>query len=58
MTRVDPLGHFYPAEAYHQDYAIRHPMEPYIFINDRPKVIHLNERFPELYTDAAVRAGR
>ena len=56
VTRVDPLGRFYPAESYHQDYAIRHPMDPYIFINDRPKVIHLRERFPELYSETPVRA--
>ena len=37
-TRVDPLGGFYPAEAYHQDYLDRHPDQPYIAINDIPKV--------------------
>jgi len=30
------LEAFYPAEAYHQDYAARHPYDPYIVINDRP----------------------
>jgi hypothetical protein len=29
---------FFPAEAYHQDYAIKHPYQPYIAINDAPKV--------------------
>ncbi len=58
VTRVESLGRFYAAEAYHQDYAILHPMDPYIFINDRPKVIHLRERFPELYTDTPVRYAR
>ena len=29
---------FYAAEDYHQDYATRHPYQPYIVINDAPKV--------------------
>ena len=28
---------FYPAEAYHQDYATLHPSNPYIVFNDAPK---------------------
>ena len=32
---------FYPAEAYHQDYATRHPSNPYIVFNDAPKVENL-----------------
>lgn len=50
VTQVVPLKAFYPAEAYHQDYAARHPDNPYIVFNDAPKVAHLRERFPELYT--------
>ena len=42
-------GGFYPAEAYHQDFARRHPDYPYIVINDRPKVAALHKRFPALY---------
>ena len=42
-------GGFYPAEAYHQDFARRHPYYPYIVINDRPKVAALQKRFPALY---------
>jgi len=45
---------FYPAEGYHQDYALNHPMQPYIFINDAPKVEHLKATFPELYRDKPV----
>jgi hypothetical protein len=37
------------AEAYHQDYATKHPYEPYIAINDLPKVDALKSRLPELY---------
>ena len=52
VTEVVPLRAFYPAESYHQDYVFRHPFEPYIMINDRPKVEALRKRFPELYVDA------
>jgi peptide-methionine (S)-S-oxide reductase len=52
VTEVVPLNAFYPAEAYHQDYASHHPFEPYIMINDRPKVEALRKRYPELYVDA------
>lgn len=50
VTQVVPLMAFYPAEAYHQDYATRHPNQPYIVFNDAPKVAHLRREFPELYT--------
>jgi peptide-methionine (S)-S-oxide reductase len=48
-TEVVPLTAFYPAEAYHQDYAARHPHNPYIVFNDAPKVAHLKEQYPDLY---------
>jgi peptide-methionine (S)-S-oxide reductase len=50
VTQVVPLKAFYPAEAYHQNYATLHPNQPYIFFNDAPKVAHLQKEFPELYT--------
>jgi peptide-methionine (S)-S-oxide reductase len=50
VTQVVPLKAFYPAEAYHQDYAVRHPDNPYIVYNDAPKVAHLHQQFPDLYT--------
>jgi peptide-methionine (S)-S-oxide reductase len=49
VTQVVPLKAFYPAEAYHQDYATRHPDQLYIVYNDAPKVAHLKQQFPELY---------
>ena len=50
VTQVVPLKAFYPAEAYHQDYAAHHPDNPYIVYNDAPKVAHLRQAFPDLYT--------
>ena len=37
MTKVARLEGFYPAEAYHQDYAVHNPDNPYIVFNDIPK---------------------
>jgi len=50
VTQILALKAFYPAEAYHQDYAALHPNNPYIMYNDAPKVAHLREQFPDLYT--------
>ena len=50
VTQVVPLKAFYAAEDYHQNYATLHPNQPYIFFNDAPKVAHLKQEFPELYT--------
>jgi peptide-methionine (S)-S-oxide reductase len=49
VTQIVALQAFYPAEAYHQDYAEHHPNEPYIAINDLPKLDHLKQTLPELY---------
>lgn len=49
VTQVAPLNAFYEAEAYHQDYAARHPNDAYIVINDLPKVENLRKQFPNLY---------
>jgi peptide-methionine (S)-S-oxide reductase len=49
VTQLAPLNAFYTAEGYHQDYAIRNPMNPYIMINDLPKVDHLKKQIPGLY---------
>lgn len=56
VTQVVPLKGFYAAEAYHQDYAARHPDSPYIYFNDAPKVAHLKTEFPDLYSDKDVAA--
>jgi peptide-methionine (S)-S-oxide reductase len=38
VTEVVPLEAFYQAETYHQDYAARNPLNPYIVFNAQPKV--------------------
>ncbi len=60
VTEVSALTGFYPAEAYHQDYATLHPDNPYIAYNDLPKLETLRRLFPELYasTPALVSAPR
>jgi peptide-methionine (S)-S-oxide reductase len=52
VTQVAPLKGFYPAEAYHQDYAQLHPHQPYIAIYDLPKVADLRKEMPALYAEA------
>ncbi len=49
VTQVVPLAAFYQAEDYHQDYLSHHPKQPYIVINDQPKVENLQKLFPDLY---------
>jgi methionine-S-sulfoxide reductase len=49
VTRVDALKGFYPAEDYHQDYLLNHPDQPYIAINDLPKVRNFQKLLPQLY---------
>ncbi|PVX28095.1 peptide-methionine (S)-S-oxide reductase MsrA [Sphingomonas pokkalii] len=47
VTRLES-GHFYPAEAYHQDFFWRHPTHPYIVRWDKPKVAAFRSAFPQL----------
>ncbi len=54
VTTVEPGKEFYPAEAYHQDYLTLHPSQPYIAINDIPKVEALQRLFPNLYRSSPV----
>ncbi|MGB8473650.1 MAG: peptide-methionine (S)-S-oxide reductase MsrA [Candidatus Acidiferrum sp.] len=49
VTEAVPLRAFYPAEDYHQDYLKHHSFEPYIMINDLPKLTKLKKEFPALY---------
>jgi peptide-methionine (S)-S-oxide reductase len=49
VTKLESLKAFYPAEDYHQNYARLHPSDPYIAINDLPKVKALAKELPDLY---------
>lgn len=48
VTIVAPLRGFYPAEAYHQEFALHNPHDPYIVLNDLPKLKRLRREFPKL----------
>jgi peptide-methionine (S)-S-oxide reductase len=54
VTELNQLAGFYPAEAYHQDYATLHPTSPYIAFNDLPKVENLRHVFADLYREKPV----
>lgn len=48
-TRME-TGGFFPAEAYHQDFARRNPAHPYIVRWDKPRVAAFRKAFPGLVT--------
>ncbi len=49
VTQVAKLKGFYRAEEYHQHYLEQHPTQPYIVINDLPKIAALKKQFPDIY---------
>ncbi|MEO9169281.1 MAG: peptide-methionine (S)-S-oxide reductase MsrA [Aestuariivirga sp.] len=57
VTKIEMAKTFYPAEAYHQDYATLHPDQGYIAFNDLPKVENLKSLFPKLYMAKPVLVG-
>jgi len=57
VTQVVPFKAFYPAEGYHQNYATRHPDNPYIARFDAPKVENLQQMFPQLYRPQITASG-
>ena len=48
VTTLEPLGEFYPAEDYHQDYARLNPDQPYIQSVSIPKVCKVREKHASL----------
>jgi peptide-methionine (S)-S-oxide reductase len=48
VTEVSALRGFHQAEEYHQNYLVRHPTQPYIVVNDLPKLEELRKRYPDL----------
>lgn len=51
VTQVAALQAFHEAESYHQNYLVQHPDQPYIVINDLPKLDNLKKHLPELYKE-------
>jgi peptide-methionine (S)-S-oxide reductase len=47
VTEVVPLDRFFEAEEYHQDYADRNPLQPYILFNAAPKVQKVRKYFAD-----------
>src|SRR5271155_1271193 len=54
VTQLEVLRGFYPAEDYHQDFAVLHPSFPYIVFNDLPKVDNLKRLFATDYREMPV----
>jgi peptide-methionine (S)-S-oxide reductase len=48
VTEITPLKQFYPAEDYHQHYAVKHPNDGYISHMDLPKLAALKREYPEM----------
>jgi peptide-methionine (S)-S-oxide reductase len=48
VTKLETFKAFYPAEAYHRHYLALHPNDPYIVINDMPKLAALKKTYPRL----------
>jgi len=58
VTTIEPGRTFYLAEAYHQDYLTLHPNQPYIAINDLPKVANLKRLFADSYRAEPMLVGK
>jgi peptide-methionine (S)-S-oxide reductase len=57
VTEVKPAQPFFNAEDYHQDYETLHPDQPYIAVNDAPKVANLKKLYPAMYREQPVLVG-
>ena len=47
VTTIEPLGTYYPAEKYHQDYYARNERQPYCAAVISPKLAKLRKKFAE-----------
>jgi peptide-methionine (S)-S-oxide reductase len=54
VTEVTPFSAFAQAEDYHQDYLIHNPNQPYIAINDLPKVSTFKKFYPQMWREQPV----
>lgn len=57
VTTIETERPFFRAEDYHQDFLTNNPRNPYIVINDLPKIGELKKVFPQLYRSAPVLVG-
>lgn len=51
VTEIAALGSFAAVPESQQHYAAKNPTDPYIVVNDEPKLAALHRRFPTLYHD-------
>jgi peptide-methionine (S)-S-oxide reductase len=51
VTTLEPLDVFYVAEDYHQDYARRNPLQPYVMFAASPKLSKLKTEFDALLAE-------
>lgn len=49
VTAIEPAKGFFPAEDYHQDFALKHPDHPYIRAWDHPRIVALQHMFPQYW---------
>ncbi|WP_336985371.1 peptide-methionine (S)-S-oxide reductase MsrA [Altererythrobacter aquiaggeris] len=49
VTEIETYRKFYPAETYHQDFAVKNPDHRYIQRWDKPKVAALKRLYPSAY---------
>lgn len=54
VTKVAIGDTFYAAEGYHQNYLRLNPDQPYIVINDLPKIAALKAQWPQYYRASSV----
>ncbi len=47
VTSLEPLEHFYVAEEHHQNFAGKHPRQPYIMAVAEPKLKKVREVYPD-----------
>jgi peptide-methionine (S)-S-oxide reductase len=57
VTHIENAPEFVPAEAHHQDFLNSNPSNPYIAVNDMPKLDNLMRQYPDLYREQPVLVG-
>lgn len=53
VTQIEPLGQFFPAESYHNNYFNENKSAPYCQLIIEPKVEKIRKRFAELVNPSA-----